>query len=269
MNRIEHTFRELGKKGRKAFIPYVTFGDPDIKTSKKIVRALSEAGADIIELGIPFSDPLADGPTIQRAIHRSLDAGCTVRGVFNAVKELREDVETPFVFMTYYNILVRYGIRRFVRDAVKNGADGLIVPDLPMEEADELMRETRGKDFSLVLLAAPTTPQERFKNIARVSGGFVYYVSLTGVTGARKVVSDRLVRELSRLKKLTVKPICVGFGISRPAHARKIARYSDGVIVGSAIIDVIEKNLSSKKNIAGKVKNFASSIARAVHGARS
>lgn len=266
MNRINETFKTLGKEGKKAFIPYVTAGDPDIKTTKKIVSALAEAGADIIELGIPFSDPMADGPTIQKAIQRSLASGCTVRKVLGMARELRRSVQVPFVFMTYYNIVFNYGLARFVAETKAAGVDGIIVPDLPMEEARPLAAIAEEAGVCVIMLAAPTTPPARFKRIAACSRGFIYYVSLTGVTGARKKLSDELRSDVKRLKKMTSKPVCVGFGVSSPAQARAVAGTSDGVIVGSAIIKIIEKNLARKSGIPSRVGSFAGSIARAIHG---
>ena len=214
MNRIEQTFKRLKKGKKKAFIPYITAGDPDIKTSETIAAALADSGADIIELGIPFSDPLADGPTIQKAIQRSLDKGCSVKKVFSMVKRLRGKIQTPLVFMTYYNIVFNYGLKKFIKDAKGAGADGIIVPDLPMEEAGELKRAADNADFCLIMLTAPTTPVGRFRRIASASGGFVYHVSLTGVTGARKALSSRLSGEVKKYKRAVSKPVCVGFGIS-------------------------------------------------------
>ncbi len=265
MNRIESTFKKLRKAGKKAFIPYITAGDPDIATTKKIVCALEKAGADIIELGIPFSDPLADGPTIQKAIERSLKAGCTVKKVLDMVKQLRKMTHVPFVFMTYYNIVFNYGLKRFVRDTVSAGADGIIVPDLPMEEAGELIGIADREDFCVIQLSAPTTPPDRFKKIAKASRGFIYYVSLTGVTGMRKDLGTKLPGEIKKLKKMTRKPVCVGFGISNSAQAGKIASLSDGAIVGSALIKVIERGLNQKNVLAGKVEAFIRPIANAVH----
>lgn len=266
MNRIDAKFRELRKAGRKAFIPYITAGDPDIGTTGKIVRALERAGADIIELGIPFSDPMADGPTIQRAIKRSLDNGCTVNKVFDMVRELRKDVKVPIVFMTYYNIVYSRGVERFIRDAKACGADGIIVPDLPMEESSEVSSSGDEHGFDTILLAAPTTPRDRFRKIASRSRGFIYYVSLTGVTGARKALASELKSDVIAMKKITKKPVCVGFGVSDAAQARDIASVADGVIVGSAIIKVIEKDLGKKGSIAKDIERFAASLARAVHG---
>ncbi len=265
MNRIDETFKRLKKENKKAFITYVTAGDPDIATTKKIVKSLAASGADIIELGVPFSDPLADGPTIQRAIQRALKGGSNVRKILKMVRELRKDVDVPLVFMTYYNIVYNYGIRAFVKDAKKNGADGIIVPDLPLEESEELVKNAEKENFYVILLAAPTTPKERFRKIAARTRGFVYYVSLTGVTGARKVLSGELNKKLRVLRKLSKKPICVGFGVSGPKQAKETAKAADGVIVGSAIINVIEGSLKEKNRIPGKIERFVKPIARAVH----
>jgi len=267
MNRIDETFKRLKKENRTAFIPYVTAGDPDMKTTEKIVSALVKAGADIIELGIPFSDPLADGLTIQKAIHRSLTAGCSVKKILDMVRNLRRDVQVPLVFMTYYNIVFNYGIGRFIDDAGMAGVDGIIVPDLPMEESGELIDAAVGKEFHVIMLTAPTTPPARFRKIASRSRGFIYYVSLTGVTGARKKLSKRLKSDVKKLKKMTRKPVCVGFGVASPSQAKDIAGASDGVIVGSAIIKKIEQNLADKSEIVKQVKTFAGSIARAIHSA--
>jgi len=269
MNRINETFERLKAEGKTAFIPYVTAGDPDIWTTKRIVHALADAGSDIIELGIPFSDPLADGPTIQRAIYRSLEAGCTVSKILEMVRELRRNENVPLVFMTYYNIVFYYGLTRFIKDAKDAGADGIIVPDLPMEESAELTEIADKEDFCVIMLAAPTTPPERFRRIANFSRGFVYYVSLTGVTGARKELSTRLKTDVRKLKKLTTKPVCVGFGVSSPMQAKDISQVSDGVIVGSAIIRIIEDSLADKDRLVSRVEVFARSIANAVHNIKS
>ncbi|MFH1877909.1 MAG: tryptophan synthase subunit alpha [Candidatus Omnitrophota bacterium] len=265
MNRINAAFERLAREKKKAFIPYVTAGDPDMAMSKKIVEALSHSGADIIELGIPFSDPLADGPTIQKAIHRSLASGCKVHKVFGMVRELRKKVSVPLVFMTYYNIVFNYGVLRFIRDARSAGADGLIVPDLPMEESGDLIRAAREKDFCVVMLTAPTTYPERFIKIAELSNGFIYYVSLTGVTGTRKDLSGDIRGKIREIKKLTSKPVCVGFGVSTPAQAHDICEEADGVIVGSALIKIIEKNILNKKLMLSEISGFAESLAVSVH----
>lgn len=266
MNRIDEKFKELKKAKKKAFITYTTAGDPDIKTSGDIAKALADNGADIIELGIPFSDPLADGPTIQKAVERSLKAGCTVKKVFDLVRSLRRVTDVPIVFMTYYNIVYNYGIERFSKDAKAAGADGLIVPDLPMEEAGPLMEASGKEDLHLIMLTAPTTPPARFSKIAAKSNGFIYHVSLTGVTGTRRSLSKGLEGDVKRLKALTSKPVCVGFGVSDPEQASDVAGAADGVIVGSAIIKIIEKGLADRKTIPGKTGKFAGAIARAIHG---
>ena len=265
MNRIDKTFAQLKKQNKKAFIPYVTAGDPGLDVTEKIVISLERSGADIVEIGIPFSDPIADGPVIQKAVQRSLSGGCTVDGVFSMVRKLRKKVTLPIVFMTYYNIVYRRGIKKFVAEAVSSGADGIIVPDLPLEEAGELLKESRDKDFCAIMLTSPTTSPERFKKIAASSRGFIYHVSLTGVTGVRNVVPEGLKKDLSGLSKMSKKPLCVGFGVSGPKMAAQIARLTDGVIVGSAIVRIIEENLKKKKEIPGKVELLASKIASAVH----
>lgn len=265
MNRIDRAFTGLKKEKKKAFISYVTAGDPDLETTEKIVVELQRNGVDIVEIGIPFSDPIADGPVIQKAVQRSLLAGCTVDGVFNMVKNIRRKVSLPIVFMTYYNIVYCRGIKKFIKQAVNCGADGLIVPDLPLEESGELLSLASAEGFKVILLTAPTTPPARFKKIASASQGFLYHVSVVGVTGARGSLSNEIEKDLTTLRKLSKKPLCVGFGVSSPEQASYVARLSDGVIVGSAIISIVEKNLGNKKEIPGKVGLFAGKIATAVH----
>ncbi len=267
MNRIDETFKRLQRDGKKAFIPYVTAGDPDMGTTKKIVHALVRAGADIIELGVPFSDPLADGPTIQKAIHRSLENGCTTKKTFELVKELRKEIDNPLVFMTYYNIIFSYGVKKFIKRAKVCGVDGVIVPDLPMEESTELYNAAKTEGLCLIMLAAPTTPLERARKIARYSCGFLYYISITGVTGARKALSKKLKLEVAGIRNATTTPVCVGFGISNAAQAKDVAKLSDGVIIGSAIIKRIEKNLGNNSKIVSEIEIFSKSIAKAVHKA--
>ena len=265
MNRIDKKFKELKAKEKKAFISYVTAGDPDMQTSRKVISELAANGADIIELGVPFSDPLADGPTIQGAVKRSLDAGCTVKKVFDMVKGLRKTVDTPFVFMTYYNIIYNYGVEKFIKDSKNIGVDGVIVPDLPLEESADIIRFSKKYGLCVILLTAPTTKGPRYSKIAAASRGFVYYVSVTGVTGARGSFSGQLKRDVKELKKLNDTPLCVGFGVSDPKQAKEISSFSDGVIVGSAIIKIIEKNVKNKKVIPSKIGKFAASLAKAIH----
>jgi len=265
MNKIETKFSELRKNRKKALIVYVCAGDPDIATTKRIVLELDRRGVDIIELGIPFSDPMADGPVIQAASNRALGSRTTIQSILSMVRSLKGKVTAAVTVMTYYNPIFKYGLKKFVNDAKAAGIDGAIVPDLPAEESDELSRLGRERDFSVILLTAPTTRADRLKKITRAATGFVYYVSLTGVTGAKNAASGDIAANVRRIKKVTDKPVCVGFGVSTPDQARDIARYADGVIVGSAVIRVIEKNLG-KSGLVRQVGKFAGSLSTAVKG---
>ena len=262
MNRIEAKFKELKKRKKTALIPFITAGDPDLKTTKALVLEMEKRGADIIELGVPFSDPIADGPTIQEADIRSLKHKTSLNDVLKMVKDLRKKSEVPLILMTYYNLLYNYGIERFTVQAKKSGVDGVIAADLPIEEADELKRYARKNNLDTIFLASPTSPPQRLKLIAKETKGFIYYVSLTGVTGARKKLPEDLIFSLKRLKRFTKKPIAVGFGISKPEHIRKIRRYADGAVVGSAIVSIIEKNLKSK-DLVKKVGDFVGRLSHA------
>ncbi len=267
MNRIDKKFKELRKQKKKAFIAYITAGDPNLNMTKKIVLALESTGVDIVELGIPFSDPLADGPTIQAASHRALQKGITLKKTLSAVGDLRKSTTIPVAFMTYYNPVLRYGIARFVRDCGHNGVDGLIIPDLPYEEARELVLFAKKKGLATIFLAAPTSTRKRIKDIIKNSSGFIYYVSLTGVTGARKKLPHEIKSNVRMIKSMTKKPVAVGFGISGPAQARDIAKVSDGVIVGSAIVKIIANNQKNNKALLSKVSNFSKILAKAIHSA--
>jgi tryptophan synthase alpha chain len=264
MNRIKKTFNRLKKENSKAFITYITAGYPSLSATEEIVLELEKAGADIIEIGMPFSDPMADGLTIQKSSEKSLRKGTTLKKVLTSVKNIRKKSQIPIVLMSYLNPVYRYGIKRFVKDAVRCGIDGVIFPDLPVEEASEFEKASRAKDFYIIFLASPTSTQERIKAIARYSKGFIYYVSLMGVTGARDYLAPNISRKIKKIKCVTDKPICVGFGISDEKQARIISRLADGVIVGSAIVNVITKY--EKKSILGKaVGRFASRLAKAIH----
>jgi len=244
LSRIDEVFKRLKKENGVALMPFMTAGDPDLHMTGSVIRELEKNGADIIELGIPFSDPLADGPTIQRSSQRALAGGVSLAKILIFLKELRRDVSIPIVLMGYYNPFFRYGLERFAGDAKEAGADGLIVPDLPPEEAEDLIREARRVDLDTVFLLAPTSTEERIKRIAAVSRGFVYYVSLTGVTGQRDRLSDDIGLSIDRIRKVTSQPVCVGFGISKPEHAGRVSRFADGVIVGSALVGFIEEHLN-------------------------
>lgn len=262
MNRIDKKFKELKKKSTKAFIAFIMAGDPSLSATKKLVFELEAQGVDIVELGIPFSDPLADGPTIQRSSERALKHKTTINSVSNLVRAIRPHTQIPIVFLTYYNLIHHYGLERFVQKASSSGVDGVIVPDLPPEESNQLRRIAKKKEFSVIHLAAPTSSKERLKKIANSSTGFIYYVSLTGTTGARKELPQELSSSLIKLKRMTKMPICVGFGISTPQQVKRISKIADGVIVGSAIIKVIEKNRKSK-NLVKKVGNFVKRLTSA------
>lgn len=240
MGRISQTFERLRQVHERALIPYVTAGDPDLETTKTLVREMVRYGGDIIEIGVPFSDPLADGPIIQRASQRALQAGTTVRRILQMVHELRPDIDAPLVLMTYFNPIYRYGEAAFVRDALAAGVDGIIVPDLPPEEAPTLRDLTAGTPLDMIFLAAPTSTPARLALIAEASRGFIYYVSRLGTTGVRAQLSDDLREMLSQLRHTTAKPIAVGFGVSTPEHVRLVADMADGVVVASAILKLLE-----------------------------
>ena len=247
MSRIGEVFEALRNRDEKALIGYIMAGDPDLETTIKLVKVLEESGADIVELGIPFSDPLADGATVQRASVRALESGATLRNVIDTVAELRREVHLPIVFMTYYNPIYMYGEAEFVQHSVSVGADGVIVPDLPPEESESLRRLAGETGFDVIYLVTPTTPPSRIEQICRLSSGFVYYVSLTVVTGERKEMDAGLHDGVSRVKTAADKPVAVGFGISTPGHVREVCRWADGVVVGSAIVKVIEEHAGSEK----------------------
>ena len=238
MSRIDAAFAAA----HKVLIAYLTVGYPSIQATLEVVPALVENGCDMIELGIPFSDPLADGATIQRASHRALEQGVTPKLCLDVAHKLRQRVDAPLVFMSYYNPLLRYGLEAFCADSKAAGVDGLIVPDLPPEEGAELEQLTKRYDLDLIYLVAPTTTEERLRLIAARSRGFIYVVSLRGVTGAREALPSDLEDFIIRLRGLTPKPLCVGFGIATPEQARRVAAVADGVIIGSRIIDIMESS---------------------------
>ncbi len=255
MSGIGEVFQQLKQSGEKALIPYITAGDPDLETTVRLVKTLQDSGADIIELGIPFSDPLADGATIQRASERALRSQTTLRNVIDAVPGIRRRVDVPIVFMTYYNPIYQYGEDEFVKRSAAAGVDGVIVPDLPPEESENLRQYGGETGFDVIYLLAPTSPPERVKIISGLSGGFIYYVSLTGVTGERAQLSAGVREGVQRIKESTDKPVAVGFGIATPEHVRNVAEYADGIVVGSAIVRVIEEN-AGHDDLCEKVGSF-------------
>jgi len=254
MNRIDKTFRRLRELNRKALITYITAGDPDLDATMERVLTLESCGADIIELGVPFSDPVADGPTIQRSAERALCAGVTLRKMVAFMKDVRKRSAVPIVFMTYYNPILRYGEEAFVSDAASAGVDGLIVPDLPVEEAGNLIKICRAKGVCTIFLVAPTSTDDRMKKIAAASRGFIYYVSMTGITGAKLTPEGQFGEHISRLKQLSDKPVAVGFGISTPDDARRMAGTADGVIVGSAIVKKFNEDPGSVPDFIKKLR---------------
>jgi tryptophan synthase alpha chain len=258
MSRITKTFDRLRREGRRAFIPYIMAGDPSLARTKRLVRLLEDCGADIIELGVPFSDPLADGPVIQAAADRARRKGVTLSRVIKAVGELRKSTEVPIVLMTYYNPVFRYGDERFARDAARAGVDGVIVPDLPPDEAGSLMRPARRHGLDTVFLAAPTSPEKRLKLVAKSSRGFIYYVSITGITGAELRLDAAQRRSIEALRKLSGKPVALGFGVSRAAEARAVAEFADGVIVGSAIVRKV--NEAPEEELAKFLRSLRAAI---------
>ncbi|HKD69761.1 MAG TPA: tryptophan synthase subunit alpha [Candidatus Binataceae bacterium] len=240
--RIAQKFKALRASGQAALIPFIVAGDPDLKHTGMLVMEMEARGADIIELGVPFSDPMADGPANQRALARGLASGATLSAILGLTGELRKETQIPIILFGYFNPFFRYGCERLCADAARSGVDGLLVVDMPPEESRELAKPARAAGIDLIYLLAPTTPIERSRAIARSASGFLYYVSVTGVTGARAQVGadvEQHVRELSAITRL---PIGVGFGISTPAQAAQVAAYADAVVVGSALTLLIEAN---------------------------
>ena len=264
MNRIDKKFQDLRAEGARAFMPYLCAGDPTPELTSKLLLTLEEAGADLIELGVPFSDPIADGPTIQRASERALTHRISLQQILEMVADLRQQTDIPIALMSYYNPIFRMGEEAFCKAAQDAGVDGVIVPDLPPEEAEPLLNVAPQYNLATIFLVAPTSPPERMQSIAAASSGFIYCVSVTGVTGARSTLSDEVAPMLNELRKHTEKPISVGFGVSTPAQATQVAQIADGVIVGSAIINVIEENMENEAELLDAVKQFASDLAAGV-----
>lgn len=250
-NRIELCFENLEKQGKKALITFVTAGDPDLDTTEKVVIEMLENGADIVEIGVPFSDPIAEGPTIQKASLRSLKNGTTLDKIFECVEKIRMKTDKPLVLMMYLNTIFRYGTEKFFALCKQKGIDGVIVPDMPFEERDEILEYAENNGIFNINLVAPTS-HDRIKMIARESKGFLYCVSSTGVTGTRKEFKTDFDEFFGTIKKYAVCPYCVGFGISGPEQAKKMSAYCSGVIVGSAIVNIVEEYGADSLLKAGK-----------------
>lgn len=259
--KISECLKKLGTKGKKALIPFITAGDPDLAYTVSLANDLVQAGADIIELGVPFSDPLADGPVIQQASGRALAAGASLSGVLDTVFEIRKTVSTPIILMGYYNPFYRYGLKRFIHDAGRAGVDGLIVPDLPFEESLPMGQAALAGGIDLIPLVAPTTTDRRLEKITSLARGFVYCVSLTGVTGVREHLNTDLADFTGRVRRFTSLPLAVGFGISSPGQAAHAAKHCDAVVVGSAIVKIIaESSFSSGPSVRRLMRSFREAL---------
>lgn len=267
MNRIDQTFQRLHTKKEKALIPYIMAGDPYLERTEELVLAMERAGADIVELGVPFSDPIADGPVIQRAGLRALKWKTALKDVLRLVADIRKKSEIPLVLMTYYNPVLKFGIEKFFKEAAVSGVDGLIIPDLPPEEGQAVLDRSRRSGLNWILLAAPTTPVGRLRFLSAKTQGFLYYVSLTGITGASLKNVSEVKTRLSVLRRMTDKPVAVGFGVSTPDQAKALAGMADGVIVGSAIVRLIEEHMDDS-DLPAVVAAFVKQLKQAVASGR-
>jgi len=272
--RIGRRFAALKEEGRSGFVTFLTAGDPDPDTALDILKGLPEAGADLIEIGIPFSDPMADGPAIQASSLRALKAGMTLAKTLDAVAEFRKlDDETPIILMGYYNPIYIYGVEKFLEDAKSTGVDGFIIVDLPPEEEGELCLPAISAGLNFIYLTAPTTTDERLPRVLENASGFVYFVSITGITGTRSAVTSDVAGHVGRIRNLTDLPVAVGFGIKTPEQAAEIARVADATVVGSALVSVITENLDehdkATDGLSGKLLKLVSELAEGVRGARS
>lgn len=261
MNRIDAKFKELKAQGKKALIVYITCGYPDIATTEKLVLELEKRGVDIIELGVPFSDPLADGPIIQEASSYALKKKINLKDIFFLVKRLRRKSQIPLCLMGYYNPIFSFGQDRFVAEAINAGIDGVIIPDLPPEEDERLVSLAKRSGLKTIFFLSPTSSSGRVAYISKVSTGFIYYVSLTGVTGAKQALPADLQQNIRAIKRCTTKPVCVGFGISKPEHIKEVFKAADGVIVGSAVVKVIKENIGKQDLVQG-VGRFVKNLMR-------
>ncbi|WP_027528291.1 tryptophan synthase subunit alpha [Bradyrhizobium sp. Ec3.3] len=271
--RIDTRFAELKKQGRSAFVTFVMAGDPDPATSLEIIKALPKAGADVIELGMPFTDPMADGPSIQAAGLRALRAGMTLKKTLELVRGFRKDDDaTPIVLMGYYNPIYIYGVGKFLADAKTAGVDGLIIVDLPPEEDNELCLPAMKAGLNFIRLATPTTDDKRLPAVLANTSGFVYYVAITGITGAAAADATAVSEAVARIKRHTKLPVCVGFGIRTPENARAIASYANGAVVGTALVDALKNSLDAEGRATGKTVNavaeLTASLAQGVRGAQ-
>jgi len=260
MDRIAQTFARTRRDKRAAFVAYLCAGDPDFDTSLAACRAVLDAGADVLELGVPFSDPLADGLTNQLAAQRALDGGMTAARVFELVKRLREKSQVPIIFYTYYNLVFSNGVENYVRAAREAGVDGLLTLDLPPEEATEVLAACAKHDLKTVFIVAPTTPASRLARISAAATGFIYYVSREGVTGVRDQVAANIPEAVARIRQHTALPVVVGFGLSTREQVRQVAKVADGVVVGSALVNVIKDNLDNRAGLPARLRITAADL---------
>lgn len=265
--RIETAFGRLREKKEKALIAFITAGDPDLAATRELIFTMERSGADIIELGIPFSDPMADGPTIQLSSERAVKKGVHLTDVLALVKEVRKTSAVPIVLFGYYNPVFNFGLKKFAKGAKAAGADGVLIVDLPPEEADELKDELDGVGVDLIFLLTPTSDDARMRLVSGKASGFIYFVSVTGVTGARKELSTKLPAHVRKVRRFTDVPVGVGFGISTPEQAKEVASYSDGVIVGSAIINIIAGKPGAEP-LYREVGSFVASLKEAIRPRR-
>jgi tryptophan synthase alpha chain len=269
-NRVDSLFARLRDEKRRALMPFITAGDPDLATTALLVAALVKSGASLIEIGIPYSDPIADGPVIAASYHRALEGGVKVGHIFQTLRTLRAEGsarfnETPIVAMVSYAIVHRVGVEKFLNDAATSGLDGLIMPDLPVEESAGLLESTAQRGLKLIQLITPTTPRQRAVEIARSTSGFVYYVSVAGITGERTALPDEVVQAVAWLRTQTELPICVGFGISSPDQVRQLAPVADGLIVGSALVRRLSQAINRPKaDVIHEIGQFVAELAAAL-----
>jgi tryptophan synthase alpha chain len=262
MGRIENTFNALRARGEKALVIYLTAGDPSLEVTREIALGLDAAGVDCLEIGVPFSDPTADGPIIQAASQRALRNGTTLSAILDMIESIRTVSEIPVVLFGYYNPILSYGTERFAARAKETGVDGILVVDLPPEEAHELRQYTDPQGIDFISLIAPTTGTERMKMIASDASGFLYYISITGVTGTAKPQVEEVAKDIQRIRTVTELPLIVGFGISTPQQASQIAPYADGIVIGSAVVQMIEEH-ADKFDLVTHVAHYAKEIKEA------
>ncbi len=267
MNRIDAKFAQLRERDQAGFVAYMTAGDPDLEKTRDLALALEDAGVDILELGLPFSDPLADGPVNAEAAFRALQAGTTVGGVLDCIRQIREKSELPIVIYTYCNPLWQYGFEKFHQDCEAAGVDGLLILELPIEESERDAAMNFPRNLKWIRLIAPTTPEPRMARIAAAGEGFLYYISREGVTGEQESVSDSIGRQVALIKKSTETPVAVGFGISKPEHATEVARCADAVVVGSAIVRRIHEH-AREPDLPRRIADFVRPLTEATHSAR-